>query len=105
MSTVKADYSFCFQMDNSDAVVDLAARMALLARQVCKLYFTLLFTPWYLRIFLNQDTGDITMKLQGGDQVRKVHSHIIFARYLRSRFAYYLFQTHPFAAPSSLKPP
>ena len=27
--TVKGEYSFCFQMDNSDAVVDLVARIAL----------------------------------------------------------------------------
>ena len=89
ISPVKVNICFDLQMDleaeskmelmeNSDAAVDLAARMALLARQV--LYFTLLFTPCYLRIFLNQDDGDITIKLQGGDQIRRVHSNIIFAK-------------------------
>ena len=89
MSTVKVNICFDLQMDleaeskmelmeNSDAAVDLAARMALLARQV--LYFTLLFTPCYLRIFLNQDNGDITMKLLGSAESRRVHSSSIFAR-------------------------
>ena len=83
VSTVKVNILFDFQMEGmekSDAAVDLAARMVLLASQVCKLYFTLLFAPCYLRIFLNQDDGDITIKLQGGDQIRRVHSKVIFAR-------------------------
>ena len=67
-------------MEDSNAAVDLAARMVLLARQVFKLCFTLLFTPCYLRIFLNQDNGDISIKLQGGDRIRRVHSNIIFAK-------------------------